>query len=168
LTPVNIEPTDRRFVVFEISDKYANSKEYFDNYYKIINDDMHLKAFYDYLMTLKVDDIDWINDRPITEAYNDMKQIESHIRFLADYEDKIFDIEGLNNVKERNINATEFLNLYFKWREEGHYGDDKMNATKFGLLMKRVDGIVKLTRESGGKRYSLDRTKIQAYVSKFL
>lgn len=158
LTPVKIEPTDRRFVVFEISDKYANSKQYFDNYYKAISNKQVLRAFYDYLMSLDIKNVDWTNERPITEVYKDMKQVDNHLRFLAD------SISEICKDKETTLTANEFLRLYHYWREAGHYNDDKMNATKFGVLIKKVDGITKLSYHGCARKYLIEKDKVVQYL----
>ena len=85
--PVNVEHTDRRFVIFDCSNKTLEQKKdgYFKNLVSDMKDEIVQKTFYDYLMNIDIEeDFDFEDNRPKTKAYHEMKEmsIPPIIRFF--------------------------------------------------------------------------------------
>jgi len=73
--PVFLEMSDRRFVVMEpllthLNDRTGFLKEFREVY---IKDPRNLRAIYDHLMGRDLSTFDYVNDRPTTDAYSEMK-----------------------------------------------------------------------------------------------
>lgn len=85
--PLPIKQGDRRFCPFDVSAKYRNNQEYFNTLYAAFNDERTTAAFYEHLMRLSVwrDPIQFQINRPITEAYIDIRQINApaHYKWIA-------------------------------------------------------------------------------------
>lgn len=161
MTPLKVEPNERRYIIFEASDNFANNKKYFDQYYCYLKDKQRLRAFYDFLMSRDISKVDWVNDRPITEAYTDMVQIKSHLQFLAESLTELFK----DDATKTTLSATAFLSSYVQWREVNRYKEDNMNSTLFGRLMTKVPGITK-THKTNGTVYELDKNLIHPFLIK--
>ena len=85
--PVNVEHTDRRFVIFDCSNKTLEQKKdgYFKNLVSDMKDEIVQKTFYEYLMNKDIEeDFDFEENRPETKAYHEMKEmsIPPIIRFF--------------------------------------------------------------------------------------
>jgi hypothetical protein len=99
---IKVEQKDRRFVVFECSQEMLGNKQYFDNLGKYFDDPAHQKAVFEYLMSIDVSNVDWIGERPITDLYKDIQNLNApnYIKFFIHLcenngKDKIFRFEGV-------------------------------------------------------------------------
>jgi len=73
--PVRIETSDRRFLVYECNTKLKGDQGFWDHFRKEWKTDKkNLRAVYDYLMGIDLSSIDWINHRPVTEAYQEIRE----------------------------------------------------------------------------------------------
>jgi hypothetical protein len=85
--PIDIRSKDRRYVVYDTTDKYLSTKYGTDFWKSLIN---HFKkpefisCLYDYLNDMDIDGFDWKNKRPITKAYLQMCKlyVPAEILFL--------------------------------------------------------------------------------------
>ena len=93
LKPLDIPFDDRRFVIFKAHNKKPN-KEYFTNLSKVIENDMNVKILYEYFKNFKIT-LDLRNNRPITQAYNEMK--DSCVNPIYSFINELF---GLNRIEE--------------------------------------------------------------------
>mgnify|MGYP003668027154 FL=1 len=85
LNPIEISPDDRRLVVFKAYYKKPN-KQYFDRLHAMIRNTEKMNILFNMLMNVDISCFDAPNQRPITEAYNNMKQhnINPLYNFLND------------------------------------------------------------------------------------
>lgn len=155
--PVKIPVDDRRFVICDSSFMDIPPKDYFENLVRIINDKNILRAFFDYLMEIDLSTIDWIRDRPETEAFNDIKMasLDIELRFLLDFIDEK---DGIDEYKAKDL-FIEFQS--FIHRECVDY---KTNQIKFCIKLKnyRIDGY-ELLKKRDCNYYSFDFKKIKSW-----
>jgi hypothetical protein len=82
--PINLnEKKERRFFIYKCNS--ALGENFFNNFYNnIMNNKNYHKCFYNYLMNVDLSNVSWINDRPINETYNEIKQLtaSNDIQFL--------------------------------------------------------------------------------------
>jgi hypothetical protein len=104
-TPIKIEEGDRRYVVYQCSDEKKGNKKYFDDLLTYFNEPANQKAFYEYLKSIDISNVDWINDRPITELYKDIQSANTPIQIK-----------------------------FFKWIVENNDNDDKLRYSGEGLF----------------------------------
>ena len=90
---------------------YANNKEYFTNLYKEINCGEYDKAFYDYFLNIDLTEFDFINERPITSFYKNMKEI--NIPILAKYLESIVDRHSENCSYSSTDLFSNFNDVFF-------------------------------------------------------
>ena len=73
--PIDIKSKDRRYVIYETTDKYLDSK-YGTQFWKLLvahfNRPDFIACLYDYLNELDLSNTDWRVERPITKAYMEM------------------------------------------------------------------------------------------------
>ena len=71
-------------------------------------------GFFNYLMNLDISKVDWINDRPITEIYEDLRILNIHpiIYFI---EDLVLKRYLFNKCEEKNMLTLSMNNLFNKF-----------------------------------------------------
>jgi hypothetical protein len=73
--PVKIETSDRRFFAYDCNTNLKGNQEFWDYFRKEWKTDKkNLRAVYDYLMSIDLSSVDWDNDRPITDAYSEIRE----------------------------------------------------------------------------------------------
>ena len=160
-TPVKIESSDRRYVVYN-PQKILN-QEFFNNWMVWVKDKQNQRAVYDYLMNLDVEHIDWIGSRPIKEAYKEIKYnaLSSFIKWLDTMITEDFDKKWSNEP----VTAKD---LYFSYTQFGHH--NQKNQQAFGLELRRLiqkEGLVgfdKATSSHGYKRYVINRDQVFGWL----
>lgn len=73
LNPIEITHDDRRFAVFKSHHKKPNQK-YFNELHSMIRNDEEMNLLFNYCMNYDISNFDARNDRPQTDAYNNMKE----------------------------------------------------------------------------------------------
>jgi hypothetical protein len=134
--PIKVPHDDRRFTGFECNYKNANNKEYFTNLYNEINSGIYNRAFYDYFINIDLTYYDFTNSRPITNFYNNMKEI--NIPILARFFEKIVDA----NNKDCSFSSTDLFNRFNDFIKSNNFKVE-FTSTKFGIDIKNYDGIEK-------------------------
>ena len=115
--PLEIEHTDRRFVVFDCSKTTITLKKegYFTDLVKDMKDETVQKAFYDYLMERDIEKFhDFQGKRPQTKAYLHMKEwsVPPIIRFCKWY--------STNSLEKdfHNVKTTRLFEKFLQFKEE--------------------------------------------------
>lgn len=133
--PVKVPIDDRRFCGIECNNLICNNKEYFDALRTEINSGKYDKAFYNYLSNINTDNYDFTNNRPKTNFYNDLQEMNKPtlILFLEQFINKNNDddiIEVSSTLLFTQFN--EFVNKFnFKC---------VISLTKFMMDLKKIDG----------------------------
>ena len=100
--PIDIRSKDRRYVVYDTTDKYLSPK-YGTNFWKALvkhmNSDMFVATLYDYLNDMDLEGFDWRTKRPITKAYLQMCKlyVPAEIMFL---ENKLVQLINKDNGRD--------------------------------------------------------------------
>jgi hypothetical protein len=166
VNPLPIKQGDRRFAMFDVNTEYRNNKEYFQTLSNAMKDPRVIAAFYQYLMDLPVwkTPIDFQINRPITDAYIDIRQMNAapHLKWLRH-------CLVSNTLPERST-ARGIYGCFKTWYSNvGREPERLMSETMFGKLMKEVmtdDGesleyaAVDAVRVSGGIEYRFDVPKL--------
>ena len=156
-TPVKIESSDRRYVVY--NPQKVLDQDFFNNWMVWVKDKHSQRAVYDYLMAIDVENIDWIGSRPINEAYKEIKYnaLPSFVKWLDAMVVEDFD-------KKWDKQPVSSKDLYFNYKQFGHHNEKNQKA--FGLELRRLiqkDGLVGLDKATpmyGCNRYEINRDKV--------
>lgn len=138
-TPVKIEMSDRRFVVFEADNSVANQASYFGPLIKAMKDPSVICAFYKFLLDRDISEWNSITHRPITKAYKNIQSVNIPIvaRFLQDYVER-------DDFKTK-IKPISFYQRFTSWKISQGIKTEISN-TRFALDLKKYDGITKTAR----------------------
>lgn len=131
-SPIKVEEGDRRYCIFQSSDEKKGNKKYFDALLAYINDKANQKAFFEYLKTVDVSSVDWINDRPITALYQEIQEANApiHVKFFK------FIVENNDEQAELKYSGFGLFEHFNEFLEKGRYTGYAMNNTAWGRLMK--------------------------------
>ena len=147
--PLPIEVGDRRVVVFTPDNSIKGNREYFKKLQDCCNKRESQKAFYEYLRGIDISEVDWENDRPLTEEYRDIQSVQVPIEasFLHDLVAKC---EYLTDEEEesepKQCMRIMMGSLYVKYKDYMiANGYEKCTKTKKGLgtYLKKCDGVSK-------------------------
>ena len=132
--PIKIPYDDRRFCGIECNGSVANNNNYFNLLYEEINGGYYDRAFYNFFKSVNLENYDFINKRPITNFYNNMK--EMNIPILVKFFENVID----KNV--RKISASDFFSYFNEFIKNNNLKCE-YTSTKFGIDIKSYEGIEK-------------------------
>lgn len=152
---VKIDIGDRRYAAIECNDKLANNKEYITNLLTEIRSKKYNMCFYKWLISIDSNDYDFTNNRPITNLYNDMQ--EMNIPPLALF---------LKQIVINKLNMCQSSSLFKRFNEflEKYNINGKYSITAFGRDIKKYDGIEKSKYHN--VNYIFDNIKLKEYLIK--
>jgi hypothetical protein len=161
--PVKIEDGDRRFVVFDCGDKYKGDFEYFDKMRDYVRDPSTAKAVFEYLKSVDLSDVNLARDRPITEAYNEIRK--AAISFECNF---LKDLTELYIGKTLNFTASALYQKFLGWKTKNGMTLD-INALAFGWkitkMSKETDQThIKPVRTKKGNGYIVDMDGLRAFM----
>ncbi len=162
--PVKIELTDRRFVMFESTCKHIKDVETKNKYFKQLFNDLAdnniMKTLYLHLKNKDLTNFD-INDRPITDVYNDLKKSQTPliVNYLLE---KVYKYDGKDNFIKDYISSKLFENYNHYLIKNGFSGT---NQTSFGRLLNEYQnfGITK-KRTTKGNKYTINYNLLKTHL----
>ena len=153
---LKIDIEDRRFVAIECNNDIANNKDYFDDLYKEFESDDIAIAFYEYLMSIDCDKYDFTGNRPETDFYRNMQQMNIPIiaKFLEEQVNKYINKEPIKTYKD-------LFGNYMNYLQEGNFKYE-ITKIKFGMELKEYEGINK--KNTGCINYIIDFNKLKSFL----
>jgi hypothetical protein len=161
--PIKIEEDERSIVYIDSSSEKKGNSEYFNKYYKYLEDEDVMKSLYEYF--INIDCKGFKNeDLPKTEYGEEVKKSNKHaiMLFLENYV-----LENWLSKPELNKKEVLLKNIFQKfndWKTKTHTTFEISNI-KFALFLKKenIDGFVFLKHSNQGNMYSVDLDKMKAY-----
>ena len=151
---IKIEPNERRMAAFECYNKLANNKIYFDNLVDEIKTKKYNMCLYKWLMSIDSDEYNFSHNRPKTDFYNSMQ--EMNIPPLALF------LKLLVIKKVDKYNASILFKLFNNYLEKYNF-NIKYTITTFGRDINKYEGIEKT--KSNLVYYIFDNTKLKEYLT---
>ena len=158
--PVTVSSTDRRFCAVECCNKYANNPKYLTPLLAEIESGEYDRLFYDYLMEQDLSKINFTADRPRTQFFKDLQEI--NVPVIAKFLDSYLLQEEDDNIVVSN---TKLFAGFKAWLESNGFEKYNMNTTRFGLDLKEYAGIVK-SRGAKGFKLTIDKTLVMDQLVK--
>ena len=127
---VKIEPTDRRFVVFEKFEK--KSSTYYDILFRIIADKDILRSFFDELKAMSLEGFHPQRDRFLSDAYNDLKEmnVSKEQRFFEDWK------RSKHLPDAGHHTSDDIYDAYRKWCKASEFIKDDQITKKLAFCKK--------------------------------
>lgn len=156
---MNVSITDRRFAIFHSSNEKTKDIPYFEKLVAFMNDDVNVRAFYDYLMKVDISTFTHTN-RPETAFYKEMKSASMDKILLWILNDN-------DDFPEEKLKATEWLMKYNQWADANK--ERLHNITSFGLAMNKLIskniGIEKKTPQNVS-HFIINRNMVLEFLKK--
>ena len=171
---IKIEANTRRYVIFEASSEKIGNKEYFKEYVEYMTDVKNQKAIINYLRNINISGVNWIQDRPLSDAYLTIQQQ------CADLPIKYLEYLYFKHKKSNEFVYTGselfsefifFITTKLKLREDR---SNSWNVTRFGLKIRKLcdefpNAITK--KNNNGHRvvkcYAFNTEHLEAMLRKF-
>jgi hypothetical protein len=169
--PLKVGVDDRRFCGIECNNKICNNKDYFTALKKEMDSKKYDRAFYEYLLTIDSNEYDFTNNRPKTEFYSDLQELNKPalINFI---ENVIMDSMKKNkNNKIIEISSSLLYTQYNEYITNFNF-KNSITITKFILDVKKINGVTqKRTATSRNiifdiletKKYLIEKYKIDFF-----
>lgn len=172
LTPIQITDDDRRYVVFQAQDKKPNSN-YFNNLVSYLNNDTFIYSLYKYLKFRDISNISLTNDRPMTSAYNNMKdgQTNNFYEYLNLFTDNYNDVKKrYNNILFNNstntmlIPPSTLIKDYKRYLNNNFY-DTNIKNTFINAMMLELN-VNKIEKKMDNTRIRFYQININSLIEK--
>ena len=154
-TPVNLEMTSRRYVIIKTGWQLLNDTQFWNNFYKNINDENFIKSVYDYLMNRDISNFK-INNTPVTEEYKLIK--ENSVHPVIEYLKEICNNNEINSNYEYDsickchiIKRENFNQILEDYLEINKY-DNYQNLLKKKVITNAIKDIGGITLDKLFKR----------------
>lgn len=147
--PVNITPTDRRYVLTETSNDFRCNELFWGNVVHIFNKPENIKGIFNYFSKYIITVKSWSAERPMTKLYNNVKSVCF---------DKI--IKGLRSLILFDWDSTENERWFDNNTLYKLFNITKTDENSFGskLGTKNITGI-KPQRTHSGRGWTIDKTE---------
>ena len=146
-----VERDDRRTCAYKARPDLRNDKVFFDMWNKWIENRSNLKGVYQYLMSITLDGVDWVKDRPDTVLYREMREacLPAEVKWLIHIttEDTPLGWEGAVSTKHDTL-VEKFKSFCFE--NISGYTVHSSTFSKKLLKLIRDDGLP-LTTSNNGK-----------------
>jgi hypothetical protein len=153
--PVKLDADDRRYAILEVSEKLKGNHAYFTKLYRYLENPANIRAVYELLMDIDISKTNFQAERPITELYQEIKNmsVDKELLFLRDK------IEGVQS--QQIFRASDFYQDFRSWLSDNGFTDYKAkDAIRFGMYMKKVNGVSVERRTANIAHYIIDPSKL--------
>jgi hypothetical protein len=155
---LHIEPSDRRFVLFECRSVY--STDYFTELVRYRNRPDVCRAWYQFLRDRDIShQTNFQATRPITDYYRSVQQssIPTFSRWLSAVTN-----EHAHTSTPLCYSVNDFFKSYMDFHNEGNY-KHSVSKTTFGKSLTRVGGVER-KRGTNNSRYIVNKREIKKYL----
>ena len=138
---VPITDDDRRFIVYEASTARRNDEKWFGDFWEWLTD-TKLRAIYQFLMKRDISKVKWVSERPLTEAYKQMKRscLPPRLKWFEYFITEDFP-------RKSTIPAERLRAHYERWDAK------PIKPSEFGYLMKEIVAKIDEHNKSNNERY---------------
>ena len=146
---VKIERDDRRYAIFEVSDKYKQDTDYFADFMDTLNNDEAGDHIYSYFKNYPEDEMVNLRKIPMTEIKQEMADLSksSVVRFVECMDEEVdnamlYDWVGKDG--EKAITVDNFYALFLDWcsknGEKGSWAKNKIKTELKSKGLLRMEG----------------------------
>eukprot|EP00775_Hariotina_reticulata_P001190 gene1190-1528_t len=171
--PVKIEQGDRRYFMFDTRSDKIGDKAYFDAFIEYAENECNQKAIYNHLMSIDISKVNWITERPKTDAYEQLQTL--YVDVVYQFLINLTHVVGKDVHEER---SEPFYQAFRTWcKNNGKFKVDAtgekatpLTNTMFGISMGRLvkdaaSGVSK--RKSDGRvLYTFNITALRTFFDK--
>ncbi len=158
-TPLKMSQTDRRWCVFDMSEKFIKNREHWDTFYKWLNDPKNIKSVYEHIMKIDLSGVD-LKNIPSTTGLIEMKQscLPLEIKWLIDLIVERFPVQWYDKKIPSSVLHTDYKNFLPSKCD--------IDSRAFGLMLKKNNfpGFEKGRDRSEGITWKIDRQVVYTWL----
>ena len=157
LNCIKLEEGDRRFMVFNTSNKMKGNVEYFNKLASLLDDDIIMRKFYEELMNRDLSKFNPSRDRQNNKIMDIMKEHNADVvlEFINYWKQEADDVNDNAMIKSK-MKGMDLYKEFIKYYEMcGNNMNSKPSLTKFGTRIKSYDCKVGYVKSSGIMTYKL-------------
>lgn len=158
MTPLDIPPDDRRFVVLKTCD--PQEPEYYEELWKLINNENVINKLYTYLINLDITSFKPRRERPQTENYKFMKEMSINPIYTYLYKHSFNDYEI----------CSDFIDGFFQYLKNISIDTEKWSHKLVHKYIHDIEGITRAGKRIDKKQvriFKFDEAKMKQYLYKF-
>lgn len=170
---VKLEANSRRYFVVEASGEYIGNTEYFTMFAQYMEDPANQKAIISYLRSIDVSTVNWIKDRPFTNAYHNMQQqcVEPVLKYLENLYIKSFKNNTKTSAEYKCSYAFDDFKIFLKKKlglQENtiHVWTDSRFGYQVNKYIAECPDCIKKTKRSS-MYYMLDRNNMETLLNRY-
>lgn len=159
--PIDVRSKERRYVVYETTDKYLDKKYGTTFWIKLIDHFIRpdfIACLYSYLVKLDIDNFDWRSERPITDAYRNMCKlyIPTEVLFIEHFINQSIQKDELfkTTIETTDECVEEYVSEIDTYKKQGIEGQKLYHA------------YMGFTKEFGFNREGSFQKNIKSFYSK--
>ena len=157
-SPVKIEISDRRFVCLDCCEDRANDRAYFTSLLNWMSKEVHIAAFYHHLKNLDISTVDWVQDRPKSALWEELRT--ANVPVLARWLDEVAEMKSFEATW---IPGKQLFAAFREWVEKGNHKCE-WSVTKFGTEVKKYEGVSH--KRSNGSHYWIVAEEVTAGLAR--
>lgn len=178
--PIDVKSIDRRFVVYQNSEKYLDKKYnsiFWDKLVNHFNCNEFIACLYDYLNSIDINNYNWRLHRPITQEYKNMCRlyIPTEALFLEYYINRLKDEKEndfiTHNIQKKDdfelIQLNHMCNEYNEYcKKNGFIKNDinMINIKKFRCLIENLEAPIKVYKTMGLNKIKFNCDEIMGFL----
>ena len=164
---IKLEIGDRRFNVIN-SKAVRNEKEYYDNLYKLLDDDTVIYTLYQYFMSRDISSFDLKADRVQSEYLQDLKEysVPTNIGFLEDIVNETEEHKILT--KDNWISGDDLFQVYSNYLVKMNIKENNTMKRSFNLHLRNIATEYGLTehRMTKGRVWLINKDVLRTSLEK--
>lgn len=165
--PVNIDISDRRFFVSNVSNKYVGNYEYFDKLQDTFDNDEAVKHFYHYLLKYDIPNFKTQRDIPVSDRKIDIKydSLKTPIKFIISVAADKIDY----GISDKNIDSDTFYNAYVDFCATYCERSTPVRKLDFFKQVKKLISIplINYKDKKKNKIYNINKKHIKDALKKY-
>ena len=157
LNCIKLEEGDRRFMVFNTSNKMKGNVEYFNKLASLLDDDIIMRKFYEELMNRDLSKFNPSRDRQNNKIMDIMKEhnVDVVVEFINYWKQEADDVNDNAMIKSK-MKGMDLYKEFIKYYEMcGNNINSKPSLTKFGTRIKGFEEEVSYVKSHGVMAYKL-------------
>lgn len=164
--PVNIDISDRRFFVSDVSNKKVGDYDYFDKLQESFDNEEAVKHFYHYLLTYDITNFKTQRDIPVTERKIDIKfeSLKSPVKFMvAVAADKVD-----YGIKDKNIDSNTLYDAYVDFCSNNAERTIYRKLDFFKQIKKLISiPVINYQDKKKNKIYNINKKNVKDALKKY-
>jgi phage/plasmid-associated DNA primase len=166
---IDVSSKDRRYVVFETTDHFLQSKYTSNFWIKLIDyfkKPSFIAALYDDLINIDIENYNYQNNRPITKSYKNMRKlyVPNESLFLEDWIENYMTTHPSKSNLLIDYNGLEFYNRFITYTSQYAPENATKSLKKFYIEMEALNFPIEITKPNNKTTFRFNPIVVYKYL----